>query len=289
MIKFIVSDMDGTLFEGHGETVFDLTERNQAALKKVQQSDIEFCVASGRMIGFGTHLMERYGFKRVRAAGFNGAVCYDQGEFVATRPLDRELIRQIVEMLKESFPQTKVIQIQGLNSERIFTSLDHPVVETYRQSIAKIGIGRIMDFTVDDFLEDDHGTMAGKLSVTMNNKEECLEVIQAVRAIVKDQCFVTMSNDTLIEIGNCHASKGVFVRYLREAYHLEKEEIAVIGDAMNDTEMYPEAGLCFAMENASEEVKAMADVIVKDVAQCIEFCIRRNEEEKADKHGKILC
>ena len=86
MIKWIVSDLDGTLFEGHGETVFDLCPANEAALKALQRQGIEFCVASGRMIGYGIHLLEKYGFRAIRAAGFNGAVCYDQGQ-VSVFPL----------------------------------------------------------------------------------------------------------------------------------------------------------------------------------------------------------
>ena len=79
MIKWIVSDLDGTLFEGHGETVFDLSPANEAALQAVQNAGIEFSAASGRMIGYGIHLLEKYGFPQIRTAGFNGAVCYDQG------------------------------------------------------------------------------------------------------------------------------------------------------------------------------------------------------------------
>ncbi len=57
MIKWIVSDLDGTLFEGHGETVFDLSPANEAALQAVQNAGIEFSAASGRMIGYGIHLL----------------------------------------------------------------------------------------------------------------------------------------------------------------------------------------------------------------------------------------
>lgn len=280
MIKFIVSDMDGTLFEGHGEIVFDLTERNEKALEKLKESDIEFCVASGRMIGFGIRLMEKYHFPKVRAAGFNGAVCYDQGEFVSVYQLDLSLIRKIVNMLKEEYPDYEVIQVQGLNSERIFTDLKHPIIDYYQKSIAKIGIGRVMDFTVDDFLSGKTETLAGKLSVTMPTKERTLEVKEKIQAMVKEACFVTMSNDTLIEIGNALANKGVFVRYLKKAYHLSSDEIAVIGDAMNDTEMFSESTHTFAMRSGNEKVKEMADYVVDDVAECIEICLRLNEKMK---------
>lgn len=280
MIKFIVSDMDGTLFDGHGETVFDLTKRNEEALKKCKDANIEFCVASGRMIGFGIRLMEKYQFSKVRAAGFNGAVCYDQGNFVSVYQLDMNLIRQIVDMLNREYPDCEVIQVQGLNSERIFTDLNHPIIDYYKESIEKIGIGKVMDFTVEDFLAGKTDTLAGKLSVTMPTKERTLEVKDKIKAIVQDACFVTMSNDTLIEIGNASANKGVFVKYLKEAYHLDRDEIAVIGDAMNDTEMFPESAYTFAMRSGNDQVKKMADYVVDDVAECIDICLKLNEKMK---------
>lgn len=104
MIKWIVSDLDGTLFEGHGETVFDLSPANEAALQAVQNAGIEFSAASGRMIGYGIHLLEKYGFPQIRTAGFNGAVCYDQGQFVVTHALAIRQIRQIVEITRKAFP-----------------------------------------------------------------------------------------------------------------------------------------------------------------------------------------
>ena len=282
MIKFIVSDMDGTLFEGHGETVFDLTPRNREALRRVQEAGIQFCVASGRMIGYGIRLLEQYGFDHIRAAGFNGAVCYDDGEFVDTKPVDYALLQKIVPMVKARFPQVQVIQIQGLGSERIFTSVDMAgSKEHYRKEIAKVGIGKLPPVTVEEFLEDAHGILPGKLSITMPTRRECLEVIAAVQDLVKDTCFITMSGETLIEIGNSESGKNVFVSYLRRAYGLQKEEIAVIGDALNDAEMFDEAGLCFAMASGDPAVKKRADVVVPDVCACIDECIARNQAEQA--------
>ena len=283
MIKFIVSDMDGTLFEGHGETVFDLTERNQAALKRVQEAGIEFCVASGRMIGYGIRLLERYGFRHIRAAGFNGAVCYDDGEFVDTKPVDYGLLQKIVPMIQEKFPQVQVIQIQGLGSERIFSRADRSGAKArYGREIEKIGIGKLPDITVEEFLQDAQGILPGKLSIIMPTRAECLQVIEAVQSLVADKCFITMSDETLIEIGNRETGKNVFVNYLRRAYGLKKEEISVIGDALNDGAMFDEAGLCFAMESGDGAVKRRADVVVPDVCSCIDDCIARNRAESGE-------
>lgn len=276
MIKVLVSDMDGTLFEGHGETVFDLSQRNQEALEKLKQENIQFCVASGRMIGYGIRVLENAGFKPI-CAGFNGAVCYDQGKLVKVKALKRDLIQAIISMLNASF-HVEFYQLQGLNSERIFFDLTHPIVEKYRKDIAKINIGQVMEYTITDYLDNNVDALIGKLSITMKDKEECLQVIKAIKALTKDACFVTMSNDTLIEVGNNEANKGVFIEYLQEAYGFRNDEIAVIGDAANDAAMFPLSMHRFAMACGNEGLKNMADDVVGDVAECIERCIQLNKE-----------
>lgn len=79
MIKVIISDMDGTLFYGHGRTIFDLTHRNELALKRCQKHNVSFFVASGRTVGYGQRLLQKYGFANEIVGGFNGAVCVDNG------------------------------------------------------------------------------------------------------------------------------------------------------------------------------------------------------------------
>lgn len=53
MIKVIVSDMDGTLFKDHKETIFNLSDRNEEALSNIQKANVAFYVASGRMYSYG--------------------------------------------------------------------------------------------------------------------------------------------------------------------------------------------------------------------------------------------
>ena len=82
-----------------------------------------------------------------------------------------------------------------------------------------------------------------------------------------------MSNSRTIEICNKDANKGVFIQYLLNHYHYTKDEIAVIGDALNDGAMFPYVTHSFAMESDNEEIKRKAKYIVKDVAECIDICL----------------
>ncbi|MBR2843725.1 MAG: HAD family phosphatase [Solobacterium sp.] len=278
MIKILISDMDGTLFAGHGKTVFDLTQRNNEALERIKHSGMKFYVASGRMIGFGIKLLKDHGFTDIKAGGFNGAVVYDNGAFPVSHSLSKDLIREIVHILDTEFPDYDLIQVQGMNSERVFNNFEHPSVLKYREQIAETGIGVIPDFTINDFLSRDTGTVCGKLSIVLKDKEQCdLAQLRIEKAAGKD-CFTARSGDRLLELGNAHASKGVFAAYLKETLHLEKEEIACIGDELNDAEMYPYAGVKFAMESGRDAVKEMSDYVVKDVAEAIDICLKLNEQ-----------
>lgn len=53
------------------------------------------------------------------------------------------------------------------------------------------------------------------------------------------------------------------VKMLQKKYHLKKEEIAYVGDDVNDIEAMKYVGLSFAPQDAEEQVKQIADVVTK--------------------------
>ena len=57
--------------------------------------------------------------------------------------------------------------------------------------------------------------------------------------------------------------KSVALRKVAEDRGLELEEIAFIGDDLNDLPAFELAGISFAVANAADEVKAAADIITK--------------------------
>ena len=55
--------------------------------------------------------------------------------------------------------------------------------------------------------------------------------------------------------------KSTAIRELAGHYGLEREEIAYIGDDLNDLPAFEQAGFCFAVANAADELKVRADAI----------------------------
>ena len=58
-----------------------------------------------------------------------------------------------------------------------------------------------------------------------------------------------------------NASKATAVLQLKE--HLGCEKVVTFGDGKNDREMFEVADECYAVSNAVEELKAMADGILQ--------------------------
>ena len=71
----------------------------------------------------------------------------------------------------------------------------------------------------------------------------------------------TFTSPTSMDILPKGVSKGNALIKLAEHFQIKPERIAVIGDYMNDLEMFKVAGTSVAMGNAPQEVKQAADMI----------------------------
>ena len=92
---------------------------------------------------------------------------------------------------------------------------------------------------------------------------------------------ITESGPEYLEILPANANKGNGLAKLAHYLHLDRSEIAAIGDYRNDLEMLDWVGMAGAVENALPEVKSLAQIVVKSneeggVAQFIDHCIRLN-------------
>ena len=64
-----------------------------------------------------------------------------------------------------------------------------------------------------------------------------------------------------MEINHENAHKGAALLALTSHLGLDRSQVMAFGDGLNDISMIREAGIGVAMENAVEEVKAVADLI----------------------------
>jgi len=92
---------------------------------------------------------------------------------------------------------------------------------------------------------------------------------------------ITYSKRNYLEILPGGVNKAKAVAALSQSLGVDLSEVAAIGDGLNDLEMLSEAGFAIAMGNASDRVKAEADLVVRSndeagVAQAVEEILTRN-------------
>lgn len=78
-----------------------------------------------------------------------------------------------------------------------------------------------------------------------------------------------------MDIIPANGGKGLDVKKVLDYVPFTKEEAIAFGDSINDIEMLQAVGTGIAMDNASQNVKAVADVICGSVREEEIYCIVR--------------
>ena len=102
------------------------------------------------------------------------------------------------------------------------------------------------------------------IKIMFIDEPEILE--EAVKKMPKElyeKYTVVRSAPFFLEVINKESNKGVGLKALADTLGVKKEEIIACGDASNDLAMIEYAGLGVAMENATDDVKEIANYQTK--------------------------
>ena len=92
MIKLIASDMDGTLINSSHE----ISSRNLNAIRRAQESGIEFAIATGRDYSMVKPFLDKYQLK-CEAIVMNGAEYRDcKGEVIESIGIEKDKVKEIL-------------------------------------------------------------------------------------------------------------------------------------------------------------------------------------------------
>lgn len=265
MIKFIASDMDGTLLDQNQ----DIPEENLKAIRKAEENGVHFVIASGRMYEDIKPFLDEYNLK-CECIVLNGAEYRDKhGNVLEGIYMDKSNIKDIL----------NIIQREGLNVE-IYTDKGLYTINTREESL-KGSMFRVQYFNpevtsheeilkrakeehhfpilnyidnIDEFLNTN--IKIGKIEAYDKYEDKVSKLKEKLQAL--DGLAISSSIAINIEINHIKAQKGIILAKVSEKKGMQKEEVAVIGDGFNDYSMFTEFPISFAMENAIPEIKEIA-------------------------------
>ncbi len=80
---------------------------------------------------------------------------------------------------------------------------------------------------------------------------------------LKKQAYIVASEATWTDSSNYNVHKGTTVAELQRILHVTPEETMAFGDGLNDVELLERAAYSFAMSNAFEQIKEVAQFVTK--------------------------
>lgn len=267
MIKLIAADMDGTLIGSNGE----ISKENIRAIKEAQDKGIKFAIATGRALCDVEVMLEKHGLK-CDTLIMNGAQYLDENRNeVSSTYIDKDKVKEILRVMNKYDIRVEIYTDKGFfttdSEEEILDGIIergkiyHPEIETMEERIAyaKKNLHYINMQYIDDLDEFIENNNIAKLISFSDSKELILDVRKDVEKI--NGLAVSGSFSTNVEVNHIDAEKGKVLLKVIERYDIKREEVAILGDGMNDYSMFKEFPCSFAMDNAVPEIKEAATYI----------------------------
>ena len=271
-IKIIATDMDGTLLDPRGQ--LDLP-RLEKILDQLDQRDIRFVIATGneihRMRELLGHLAER-----VVLVVANGARIFENNKLIQAQTWDDAMVGKALVHFKgrECRDHFVVTGMKGgfVKKGTVFTDLEKfmtpEMIEKFYQR---------MNF-VEEFQSDLFGGVL-KMSMVVG-KERSSSVLQEINDLFDGHVRAVSSGYGCIDILQAGVHKAWGLEKLLKRWNLQSEQIMAFGDSENDVEMLEMAGIAYAMENADDNVKAVATALASANSQAGVYQVLENWLEK---------
>lgn len=244
MIKLFCTDLDQTLLVDH-----KIPQENLIALKELRKRGVHLAFVSGRVLSSLEYLAETCQLKISKIAT-NGAICKDEeGNVFYKKPMSKKSVDQLVRIAKE-----EKLYFHLYDEENYYSYLLHPAMYSHLLK-EKRANGNIYQCGIV-ISEDLSKVEALKIQIMLGERKKD-RIFQRLKDVEK--LHFTFSNKGLFEAMDEEVNKWETVIKLAKRYQIQREEIACIGDYLNDKEMVEKAGLGIAVANGHPDLISVSD------------------------------
>lgn len=251
MIKLVAIDMDGTLLNSKKELLEETKQYFKDFHKKETETLLVLCTGRPET-GIRPYLKDLgYLEENHYIISQNGANIYESrtGKRVMDAFLDSAAIQKWIELGKKHG-----ISVMGAGVDYYYCFDQEPT--EWMEFDVKLVSGKLKRIPTKESLNTDFYKI-----LLMGDEEQLNEFETYIPEAWRDEFYVVRSQKYLVEVLTKGVNKAFGLEKLAKELNIQPSEIAAIGDAANDIEMLEYAGLAIAMGNASEEVKAISDIV----------------------------
>ncbi len=238
MIRFIASDLDGTLLLNGAQSVDSETLE---AIAKLLKAGIYFGAASGRQITSLKRLFEPVSKDMVYIAE-NGALVAYKDKIIGKTPMDRDLALDIIEDVIER-PNCEVL----VSGEK--TAYIKPKTKEYHHRMTEVV--NYHTTIVDKFSDIDEDILkvaVCDLSGISNSREHFFKNWEG-------KASIAVSGDLYLDFMDTKVNKGNAILQIQKFFNLSKSDCMAFGDNYNDITMLDNVKYSYVMEKAVSDIK----------------------------------
>jgi Cof subfamily protein (haloacid dehalogenase superfamily) len=247
LIKLVLTDMDGTFLNNRG----DFNRELYKDVKKImQEKGVMFAPVTGKQC---ERVEELFGedSKDLWILGDSATRIKHNGEFVYESLLSNKLGLEIIRLLEEISLEHTIIACTR-NGAVIKDNIPQEEAAIVRKSYAQVRQVSNFNEITEDFIKI---TIHDPLLRCMETREKLSSFFQSA--------YIVASEAAWIDIANANVHKGTTVEHLQRILNVTPEETMAFGDGYNDLELMVRATYSFAVRNAVEELKDVANFITR--------------------------
>lgn len=255
MKKILFTDLDGTLLNSDKL----VSEGNRAAIQRLLGAGHYVVVTSGRPVKSAFKVVKELGLTMPGCymIAYNGGVIFDcaREEVCMEKTLPLEYARYL---FAEAEKYGIYIQTYG-EDDKVLTQWDGPELQYYAKANRNALAIEICEDVFDTLGKNPNKVLMIDMSV-----EKVTKFQQDHREWEIGKCHSVFSSREFLEYLPIGVDKGTGVKTLCEMLGVDIKNAYAAGDERNDISMIEAAGVGIAMQNASEETKAVADYITEN-------------------------
>lgn len=266
MIKYLFSDLDGTLYIND-----DVYRKDFKAVWRFVESGGTFAIATGRtdleIINFVKE--ERFPDAKYRISA-NGAMVIKEEVDLFQKPFSQKAKNFLYSYFQKHITELTTVEV-GLANHIYFLSDPEDWILNYKGDAYEVN-----EAILERFLETDFDIL--KMFIA-GSEEFIAELVTEIERNFSDE-LDTFNDINAVNLVAKHINKGTGIQIIMDQQQIKPEEIAVIGDAANDIDMFSITPNSFTFHHARDFVKAEAAYVVESVAEAIDMIMAQNNEKK---------
>lgn len=253
-MKLLFTDLDDTLLNNQSQ----VSPETKAFLDEFLADGNRLVLASGRPLMSVLEVKEAAGLHQpgIFLSCSNGSRVYDcdtrRTVMKATLPLS------YVSYLQE---QAKALSLHihtyrdSDQDDAIVSAADSEEIRYYRR---RVHLPLVISENLCDALAEEPCKL---LAISLHNTEKLETFRKNIADWAENKIRMIYSNDKYLELFGWNAGKGSSLHFLCDYLGIPVSDTYAAGDADNDISMLEAAGCGIAMKNATDKVKAHADVV----------------------------